>query len=327
MRRSTFAIGLLGALALFGVVLMWPRPDAPGPTTGPVPPESRTTADGLWTLVGPEEDIRPPSFDIVRIDPTGSGAASGRAAPALRVLLQADGLTVASTWSDQRGEWAMLIAPPLAPGDHALSLLAALADGRAVPSQETVIVSITERRAAKPLVVRMAPDAASEILQRPGGPSMQVLTLDAVDEAGAGALRFGGRAEPGIALNLYVDGRHIGGARADGQGRWQIESDRAAAAPGAHRIRLDALGEDEFGARRVSQRLEVPFERRAASSDAPGLRVESLEKSWRIEGGGRISTVIYGPGAARILDPAVTYPGQVTEPPPPATAAVPAADR
>lgn len=318
MQRSTIAIGLLALTILAGFALLLPRSKTPA--------SSVMSEGGAAPLVGderplrpagPEEGLVPPSFDIVRIEPSGTGAASGRATASARILLKSDGTTIEKTDADARGEWALLISAALPPGDHRLMLVAALPDGRGVASTESVVVSIPERPVARPLVVLMQPGQASEVMQSPGGPSAQSLSLDAVDLDGEGALRIGGRAEPGIALNLYLDNVFVGQIPADDEGRWSLQASKKPA-EGRHRIRVDALGKDEFGTSRVAARIDVPFERKTMKSESQSLKVETEAESWRIEG--PLPTVIYGPGAARTLNPTVAYPGQVTAPQEPAAA-------
>jgi hypothetical protein len=154
-------------------------------------------------------------------------------------------------------------------------------------------------------------------MQSPGGPQARSLSLDAVDLDGEGALRIGGRAEPGTPLNLYLDNGFVGAITADDEGRWSLQASNKPE-EGRHRIRVDALAKDEFGASRVAARIDVPFERKTPTSSGQDLKVETETESWRIEG--TLSTVIYGPGAARALNPTVAYPGQVTAPPEPAAA-------
>jgi hypothetical protein len=324
--RTAIAIGLLAATALAGAILLWPEAKAPVPPQPGLVSEPLAGDERPLRPVGPEEGIPPPSFDIVRIEPSGVGAVSGRAPASARVLLKADGATVASAEADSRGEWALFINRPLTPGDHALSLLAALQDGRGIVSREAVIVSIAEHPVGRPLVVLTAPGLASEVMQAPGGPSARSLSIEAIDLDAGGGFLIGGRAEPGMALNLYLDNDYIGDATADDEGRWSLRVPRTAEA-GAHRLRLDALAADEFGAQRVAARLDVPLTLHSPAKSAerqPGLRVESAAESWLIEGEGPVSTLIFSAAAGHALDPSVAYPGQRTQSP---AAATPAATR
>jgi len=317
LQRSGYAIALLAVTVLAGAVLLWPHAEGPGSEVEDGPAASLVGDERPLRPAGPEQGLVPPSFDIVRIEPSGTGAASGRAPSSARILLKSDGATIAKADADMRGEWALLISTPLAPGDHRLVLVAALPDGRGVASVDSVVVSIPRQPVARPLVVLMQPGQASEIMQSPGGPSAQSLSLDAVDLDRDGVLRVGGRAEPDTSLNLYLDNSFVGAVAADDEGRWSLQASKKPG-NGNHRIRVDALTRDDFGTMRVAARIDVPFDRGALKRESESLSVETGTFSWRIEG--TFSTIIYGPGAARALDPALAFPGQVTALPAPASA-------
>src|SRR6185312_2704131 len=60
----------------------------------------------------PAKPTEVPSFDVVRIEPTGEGVIAGRAAPDWTVRLESAGTTVAETKADDEGAWTIILDKP-----------------------------------------------------------------------------------------------------------------------------------------------------------------------------------------------------------------------
>uniref|UniRef100_UPI0011855BA3 LysM peptidoglycan-binding domain-containing protein n=1 Tax=Elioraea rosea TaxID=2492390 RepID=UPI0011855BA3 len=155
-----------------------------------------------------------------------------------------------------------------------------------------------------------APVAAATL---PTGRPTGGVSVDAVDYAEGGEVRFAGRAGPGGAVRLYLDNRHIGDAAADDQGRWNLEPETPIA-PGTFELRADQV--DAAG--RVTGRVQMPFQRAATPPQGMGERsivVQPGNNLWTIArrtyGRGIHYSVIYGANRDAIRDPHRIYPGQV----------------
>lgn len=86
----------------------------------------------------------PPRFDVVRVGARGTAVVAGRAAPGAEVVLIANGRReLGRARADQRGEWVILPADPLAPGTYELSLRARLA-GVELTGPDAVVVVVPE---------------------------------------------------------------------------------------------------------------------------------------------------------------------------------------
>jgi hypothetical protein len=333
LRPSTIAIGLLAATVALGLaVLIWP---------GRAPLRSEVGSQPMPFMTGerplrppsPGANVRPPHFDILRIEPDGQGAAQGRAEPLARVTLRTEtGMDLGAGAADDRGEWVIMMVTRLAAGDHVLRLIAEMADGSGVPSAEEAVVALAEKPIGRPLVVLMSEAEGSRVLQSPQGPETRPLCLQSVDEKARGDLRLSGRADPGRSLNVYADGRFLAQTAVDDEGQWTLSLAPGALKPGAHRLRLDVL--NESGA--VGRRLEASFTGLAGGTGRPNadraraeVAVDAEEQGWRITRADARQSFIFGLNTGTPLDPAPFLPGQV----PPPTAAnppegiMPAADR
>jgi len=154
-------------------------PDATPRTSEPTPPVSETEAKPDPAAPKPAEDSaakteeapaepkpdektaeapasRPsapdaadqPSFDVVRIEPTGEGVIAGRAAPGWKVMVESRGVKLAEAAADDHGEWTIVLDKPLAAGAHTLSLKATSPDGRQeFSSKQTVSADVAVPRA------------------------------------------------------------------------------------------------------------------------------------------------------------------------------------
>jgi nucleoid-associated protein YgaU len=102
----------------------------------PVEPQPSETTPATPTAV--------PSFDVVRIEPTGEGVMAGRAQPGWTVtIVDSGGNKVAETKVDEEGAWSVVLDTPLAAGDHSLTLRATSPDGtQALTGQQPVQVAV-----------------------------------------------------------------------------------------------------------------------------------------------------------------------------------------
>lgn len=110
-----------------------------------------------------------PTFDMVRIEPSGDAVLAGQAAPGSRVELLANSVKVAEAVADAAGNWAMVLDKPLPPGAIDLSLMATTKDGDAdgaVRSRQLIAVVVDPDGKTQPLVVAQD-DAGSHVLQQP----------------------------------------------------------------------------------------------------------------------------------------------------------------
>ena len=105
---------------------------SPTPAPGPSKPQSQTKSEAVV-----------PSFDVVRIEPSGEGVMAGRAEPGWSVSIEDQGATVAETTADAEGAWSIVLEKPLPAGDHSLSVKSISPDrARSLTSQQAVPVAV-----------------------------------------------------------------------------------------------------------------------------------------------------------------------------------------
>jgi len=245
------------------------------------PDGSTSESESTVVLVVPE-----PQRDVA------GQPAQGQAAAALAVL----------TPREAQGELRVLQAPP--------------APSVAPPAAEapsTAPAEASRVQAPPPPGSAALPAAAVPAPAVPQGRPPAGVSVDVVDYADTGAVQFAGRANPGEAVRLYLDNRHIGDAAADAHGRWALRPDEPIA-PGTFDLRADQV--DRSG--RVTARVQLPFQRAAAPPQALGERtvvVQPGNNLWQIArqtyGRGVHFTHIHAANAAQIRDPNLIFPGQV----------------
>ncbi len=117
----------------------------------------------------PAKPTAVPSFDVVRIEPTGEGVVAGRAGPGWTVKIESGGAAVAETKVDEEGAWSIVLDKPLGAGDHALTLRAISPDGtRALISQQPVTVAVGQPEGEA--VAQKEPSAAQEPTKEEASP-------------------------------------------------------------------------------------------------------------------------------------------------------------
>lgn len=288
-------------------------PVAPPPPTGPVAP----------------------TFDVVRISPTGEAVIAGRAEPGTTVTVLDGGHAVGSTMTNARGEWVLLPETVLSPGSRELTLSgdsaaalkpvvsndvvlvvvpgpAAPATGpaadvrRSEPPPEALAVSLSRDRLGSAVVLQ-APPTDSETVP-PGG-----VTVESVDYDDKGNIALGGRATPGSAVQLYLDNVLVGRAHTDPDGHWRLSPERLID-PGLYSLRADQVTETG----KVTARVELPVQVSQIPPDmAPdrSIVVQPGNSLWRIaqrtyDDGYRYIN-IYRANREQIRDPDLIYPGQI----------------
>lgn len=225
MRTALFyryATTLLAGLVLGMVMLrMFPFPFT-STTAEPEPPPVRVPAT--------PKVARPatPSFDIVRATAEGNLVVAGRANPNATVTVLDGEKRLGSARADRYGEWVVIPENPLAPGSHALTLMAETADGFRERGEQPVTLLIPDRPG----------QAAVTLNLNNGSPVM----ITAATQLGASGLFLMGRGPVDGDLVVHVDGMPIGEAVPDEQGRWRLAV-RLSLRNGRHRLRADHVSE------------------------------------------------------------------------------------
>lgn len=157
----------------------------------PAPAAGKTaTTDVVATPVSPKADPAPaaaassaetvvPIFDLVRVEPTGDAVIAGRSAPNSKVEILSGKDVVAAGKANDTGSWAIVLADPLKPGPHDLSVRVTGLDGKVATSEQSVAVSVPEGGNGDVLVVLNQPGSPSTVLQVPGIEEAQAKLADA----------------------------------------------------------------------------------------------------------------------------------------------------
>ena len=294
--------------------------------------------EGMLALPGGAEDTAPaaeagpaaqeadslslPRFDIVRVTRDGFAVMAGTGEPGARLDLLANGAVIDTVTIGPDGAWASQVDTPLGAGPVELALrmtpvMPDGADGAPVLSEGTVVIYVPEGDGA-PIVLRTTPGGATEVLQRETDDTdaLGPLAIDTIDYDASNAVIIAGRASPGSAVRLFLDGVPLGGAQtADEQGRWEVSVE---VPPGRYRLR--AVQYDEAG--QPAYAAEVPFERARDEEivrTEGGVVVQPGNSLWVISrevyGEGRQYTILFAANMDQIEDPDLIYPGQVIEVP------------
>lgn len=317
---------------------------APPPVS---PPSAAASAVGSSSAVAPAVASTPPrrapeapaplavppapTFDIVRVAPSGDAVLAGRAAPGAQVTITADGKDIGRATADSGGQWVVVPGAALPAGGHELRITSQTGDGARQSSDAPVVVMRAEPAPGvgtspapipAPLAVLVPPAGPVRVLQGPAIPAGR-LGLDTVDYDEQGRIRFSGAGPAGATARVYVDDMPVGEATVDAAGRWTLQPGTTIA-PGDHRLRLDQLSSTG----QVAARVELPFTRsQVAPQEVANGRVvvQPRQNLWRIArqayGHGTQYTVIYAANRDQIRDPNLIYPGQVFNLPAPAAPA------
>ncbi|MEM9430537.1 MAG: LysM peptidoglycan-binding domain-containing protein [Pseudomonadota bacterium] len=261
------------------------------------------------------DSLRAPRFDLVRIDPEGSGIVAGRAEPGSKVRVIADSATLAEVTADQRGQFVAFIDMSAARDPQLLTLNALGLDGaERFGLDEIVILPPAADGSTGPSVLSTdVEDATVRLVQPATLDPVETVTLDAISYDLAGKVVLSGRAPEPQALRIYLDGAPIEVTQAEEGGAWDVALDDVP--EGRYLLRIDALKEDGS----VTSRVESPFQRvfpdPARDGPLSRITVQPGNTLWVMAreryGRGRLYTQIFEANRDEIRDPDLIYPGQI----------------
>ncbi len=262
---------------------------AGSPMPAPAPSQSASSsAPGVPLPAAPA-----PSFDVVRVEPSGDTVVAGRAAPGTTVTLMSSGQPVGTATADAGGQF-VIIPGPLKPGAQELSLTVRGPSGEQ-QSLQSVAVSIPQKGSKDEVIVALAePGKPTQILsdpkpaakpaapaapgatpsapapaQQPTAPAKppqtsapqapsaqppQVAFRTVEIEQGSGFFATGS-ATAGARLRIYLNDAHVADVTAAQNGQWSLRITRGLPA-GKYAVRADQIDPANGG---VVARAEVPF--------------------------------------------------------------------
>ncbi|MBC57952.1 MAG: peptidoglycan-binding protein LysM [Confluentimicrobium sp.] len=123
-------------------VALAPEPGPAAAISPVLPKTSAKDAENAGENAGtdPVAAPQPPSFDVVRVEPSGSTIVAGTAAPGAEVRVLVDGAEAATIRSDQRGQFVAFLDIAPSPFPRLLSLEMDTGDGGEIPSVAVVIL-------------------------------------------------------------------------------------------------------------------------------------------------------------------------------------------
>ncbi|NTS30044.1 LysM peptidoglycan-binding domain-containing protein [Phyllobacterium sp. BT25] len=236
-----------------------------------------------------------PTFDILRVEPSGSIVVAGKAAKNATVDLLSGSQIVGTGKATDTGDFVIALDTPLKPGDYQLVLRSTLPDGSALTSLETAIVSIPENKSGQVLALveqsgqpsRMittpqatAPAAPAEAQtatatdaspagDKPAAPAERALVAVEAVEIEGNKIFIAGTSEPGSTVKLYANDDPLGTTKTAPNGRFLLQTVQELAV-GDYIIRAEMMGRDGMT---IIARAAVPFKREA------GERVAAIADS------------------------------------------------
>jgi nucleoid-associated protein YgaU len=129
-------------------------------------PATSEAAPPATTAMPPVPPV--PSFDVVRVEPSGEAVIAGQAEANATVEVLDGPTVIATAQANDRGEWVIALDKPLPPGAHDLAVRTTSPDKTvATLSDQRVTVSVPEGGTSDVLVVLNTPNGPSTILQVP----------------------------------------------------------------------------------------------------------------------------------------------------------------
>ncbi len=268
-----------------------PQPQAPVAQTPTVPdatapaPQAAQTPPAAAAPQGEVVETKPiaPTFDVLRVEPSGAMVIAGKAGKNASVDLLARSNVIGSTKSSESGDFVIVLDDPLKPGDYQLVLRSTLPDGTAMTSLETAIVSIPETKTGQVLALVEQSGQPSRMITKPQAveppaapaetataaapkgdkpvvaPDEKALIAVEAVEIEGNKLFIAGTAEAGSTVKVYANDDLVGVTKTSPNGRFLVQAVRELAV-GDYIVRADMIGKDGVT---VVARAAVPFKREA----------------------------------------------------------------
>lgn len=202
---------------------------------------ARSEAAPAGASAAAQPAMEPPRFDVVRVGARGSAVIAGRAAPGAEVIVMADnGRELGRARADRRGEFVILPADPLPPGNMELSLVARLGD-QEVRGPDTVVLVVPDTAAQMAEAGRASREAAQSQDQQVQSPAERT-SRDAAPSQDQ-QVQTAAPAQPTGPLAVLVPVRPEGTAPRVLQGGEAASPERAAS-----RLSIDSVEYDQGGA-------------------------------------------------------------------------------
>ena len=329
------SVCLVVAAVALGLYQVLPERDPAGPL-GQEPPRERTQVepdpagdpgDGGPAPApsqpgpGPDEGV-----NQSRILPDGTGVIAGLAPPGSAVELMRGDAVIGTAQTSDKGEWVIVIDPPLEPGSHLLHVRIATPEG-AVEVGDLAVVLEIPGGGGRPLAALVPysdravdKDAPPRVVQEPGadgkaslaGTGPPVVNIRTIQALSGGRLQVTGDARGGDGVVLAVGGAAAAPVAVAGGGYAASTGFDAA----ADRLDLEVTLRDRDGREvaRARVRLRRSELERALGDDILAV-VQKGDALWRIAyrtyGQGFRFVEIFERNTDRISDPDLIYPDQI----------------
>lgn len=256
-----------------------PAPDANAPAALTAPATTAPQGEAAEAKSGV------PTFDVLRVEPSGSIVIAGKAAENATVDLLSRGAVIGTTKSLDSGDFVITLDDPLKPGDYQLVLRSTAPDGTAMTSLETAIVSIPEVKTGQVLALVEQSGQPSRMITKPqatepaaptepgqtataaapkgdkpvAAPAVKALIAVEAVEIEGNKIFIAGTAEAGSTVKVFANTDLLGTTKTSANGRFLLQTVQELAV-GDYIIRADMLGKDGVT---VVARAAVPFKREA----------------------------------------------------------------
>ncbi len=268
-----------------------------------------------------QEGIKP-TFDVVRVDPTGSAVIAGTAEPYSKVVILSNGEDIGEAIAGSSGEFVAIIQVPDNEQGQTLELETEV-DGQLLFSDETILIlPIMRSDAADTVTEESAPPiiraSADEVVILQGAPQLALgqVSLDSISYDENDEVVLAGRGNPGSTIIIYVDDAPLMDTVVSDSGSWKQALHGLDA--GRYVLRVDEIDDDG----NVTSRVESPFQREypedvreAKAANDTTYTVQPGNSLWLIAtgryGDGMRYHQIFSANKDQIRDPDLIYPGQV----------------
>ena len=272
------------------------------------------------------DNVAGPTFDLVRVDDTGSAVIAGSAEPLTDVAIVLSGDQIETVQTDNNGAFVALFQLPQAEAALTVGLQQLRGGSVVAVSVQTVLVvpPLPDANEGTAPTIVLADGAGAEVLQ--GGarsaPELPTatnpLSLDTISYDNSGAVVLSGQGTGAQFVRIYVDNEPIETELVPNDGNWRVVLPEIA--QGQYTLRVDEI--NDVGS--VQARVESPFQRAApqdlladgaTSTDTGRVVVQPGHTLWELAqdtyGDGVKYVQIFHANRDTIRDANLIYPGQI----------------